>query len=86
VDSEKELVMDYEFTRSRHYRDDPYWLYSADRRTAVGLVERRGSEWRVVEWRPSKDVLEYLVATLPGNMPVDEVLSAAKTILLRLKQ
>ena len=78
--------MDYEFTRSRHYHDDPYWLHSADRRTAVGLVERRGPEWRVVEWRPSKDVLECLVATLPGNMPIDDVLSAAKTILLRLKQ
>ena len=81
--------MDYEFRRfggDIDGTDLPYWLYSADRRTAVGLVERRGPEWRVVEWRPSKDVLECLVATMPGNMPIDEVLSAAKTILLRLKQ
>ena len=78
--------MDYEFIWSWRHPNSPYWLYSADRNTAVGLVERRGPEWRVVEWRPSKDVLECLIATLPGNMPIDDVLSAAKTILLRLKQ
>ena len=81
--------MDYEFIQFNdniNGTDRPYWLYSADRNTAVGLVARRGPEWRVVGWRPSKDAIECLVATMPGDIPVAEVLSAAKTILLRLKQ
>lgn len=90
VDSEKELVMDYEFRQfggNINGTDRPHWLYDAHFRSSpIGLVEFAQGTWCVMEWRPAKDVRECCVATMPGDIPVAEVLSAAKTILLRLKQ
>ena len=88
--SEKELVMEYEFRQFGEPlkgTDRIHWLYSIDRKNSpLGLVEYALGEWYVFEWQPDADSFARRVATLPGDMPLSEVLGVAKMLLLSLKE
>ena len=82
--------MEYEFRQfgeGYHDRECFYWLYPVVRNgSPIGLVELVRHEWHVIEWNPRSGVGELRITTMPGDMPVDEVLGVAKLILLSLKE
>ena len=88
--SEKELVMEYEFRQfgePMNGTDRAYWLYRVGSKSSpLGLVEYGFSGWHVIEWAPRDGTHEQPVATLPGDMSVDEALGVAKVLLLSLKE
>ena len=81
--------MEYEFRQfgeGYHDRECFYWLYPVVRNSSpIGLVEFVLHEWRVFEWRLASNIYRHHVATLPGDMPIDEVRGVAKMLLLRFQ-
>ena len=84
--------MEYEFRQFGSI----HWLYPVGHKHApiglvefsspLGLVEYGFCGWHVIEWAPRDGTHEQPVATLPGDMSVDEALGVAKVLLLSLKE
>ncbi len=73
--------MEFDWYRSPSSR--VHWLRKSRNDRSEGLLERRTYSWHVATWLPS----EKEIATLPGDMPLNEALATAKMlILLSLKE